>query len=147
MKWTWTWKLNNPKEGRGGRLHPPEQEACLSLLSQQFLEVFRRERAAFGASIHHRSTSPPPPPPRLLYLWVTHFKPGPRWLSPGRGGERGTVVRWQKCRRKVDVAVGFHFDVDGQTCVASRIFFEEKEREREPSLYRSMESFDHEDFK
>ena len=44
MKWTWTWKLNNPKEGRGGRLHPPEQEACLSLLSQQFLEVFRRER-------------------------------------------------------------------------------------------------------
>lgn len=101
----------------------------LSLLSQQFLEVFRRERAAFGASIHHRSTSPPPPPLRLLYLWVIHFKPGPRWLSPGRGGERGTVVRWQKCRRKVDVAVGFHFDVDGQTCVASRIFFEERERE------------------
>lgn len=31
MKWTRTWKLNNPKEGRGGRLHPPEQEACLSL--------------------------------------------------------------------------------------------------------------------
>ena len=64
-----------------------------------------------------------------------------------RGRGRGAVVRWQKCRRKVDVAVGFHFDVDGQTCVASRIFFEEREKEREPPLYRSMESFDHEDFK
>lgn len=128
MKWTWTWKLNNPKEGRGGRLHPPEQEACLSLLSQQFLEVFRRERAAFGASIHHRSTSPPPPP-RLLYLWVTHFKPGPRWLSPGREGE-GDGCQVAKMQKKSGCGRGLPLR-RGRSDVCRLEDFLRGERERE----------------
>lgn len=78
------------------------------------LEVFRRGRGAFGASIHHRSTSPlPPPSPRRVPMG---FKAECRGhdgspLGESERGREGTVVRWQKCRRKVDVAVGFHFDV------------------------------------
>lgn len=128
MKWTRTWKLNNPKEGRGGRLHPPEQEACLSLFylnnSWKFFAgnaLLLARPSITGRHLHHHHLD-----------YCTY---GLHILSRGHDGsplgerERGTVVRWQKCRRKVDVAVGFHFDVDGQTCVASRIFFE-RERER-----------------
>lgn len=107
----------------------------LSLLSQQFLEVFRRERAAFGASIHHRSTSPPPPP-RLLYLWVTHFKPGPRWLSPGREGE-GDGCQVAKMQKKSGCGRGLPLR-RGRSDVCRLEDFLRGEREREGAVTLSI---------
>lgn len=124
----------------------------LSLLSQQFLKFFAGNAVLLarpsitGRHLHHHHHQH-----RLdVYLWVTRFKPragvtmalpwesererGRGRLSGGKNAEEKWMWPWASTstwtvRR-----------------VSPRGFSSRRKRERE-SLYRSMESFDHEDFK